>query len=269
MYGISLVVNTVRRVNCAKRLPFYISAYRVLNCRSLGRALDMLTLVLSMVILAPAYSQAQEQGSNTLEIIYVEMPPYTYTKPDGNPGGTLIDVSRRVLLSLKRDFTFRSVSLEELERLSRDADFDIAHLIGAFPLPKKELSFGHLPLGYLNLQAYFIDAPGIRGITDLKGRELILLKGYSYGYLRDYFNVPENRMRIVFADDHRHALKLLKQGKNRYLIDYQKPFERAVEPASLQTLQHYSLSEIPMYWAVSAKHVELLQAMEHELSRSK
>jgi len=220
-----------------------------------------------MVMLAPAYVQAQ--SSDTLEIIYVEMPPYTYTKPDGVASGTLIDVSRRVLLSLGRDFTFQSVSLDELEQLSRTANFDIAHLIGAFPLPKKELSFGHLPLGYLNLQAYFIDAPAVRGIADLKGRELILLKGYSYGYLRDYFNLPENRMRIVFADDHRHALELLKQGSNRYLIDYQKPFEGVVGPASLLKLQQYSLSEIPMYWAVSSKRVALLQAMERELSQAK
>ncbi len=221
----------------------------------------LLLHIVGLVGLLPiAHSWAMDQQS--LEVIYVEMPPLTYLNSAGAADGLLIRKTSALLQELNHPHHFRRVSLEELATMSADADLGLVHLIGAFPVPKKSVSFGSRPLSYLRLHAYFSDAKSIKARSDLRGKEVILLKGFSYGYLRDYLNIPENRVRILFADSHQHALSLLREKAGRYLLNYERPFGAAVGQSAVQSLKHYSLSEIPIYWAAGESSAALLPKLE-------
>lgn len=214
-------------------------------------------LAWSSLVLAISPSKTQ------LEVIYVDMPPFTYQDENGKASGILIEKTAKALSKIEQPFIFRKVDLEHLAQQSRSDELGLVHLIGAFPVPKKSVSFGSRPLSYLRLHAYYINAKAIRTRSDLRAKEVILVKGYSYGYLRDYLNIPENRVRLIMADDHRHALELLRAAPGRYLLNYQRPFKAAVGRQGLIDLQHYALSEIPIYWAagkVFAKKLPLLEA---------
>ncbi|MCV6623141.1 MAG: hypothetical protein OIF51_15480 [Cellvibrionaceae bacterium] len=224
----------------------------------LQRLLLHIAVLLNLLSLTPAWASEQQ----SLEVIYVDMPPLTYLNSSGEADGLLLRKTSALLNELDHPHHFRRVSLEELATLSAEASLGLVHLIGAFPVPKKSVSFGSRPLSYLRLHAYFSDAKNIRARSDLRGKEVILLKGFSYGYLRDYLNIPENRVRLLFANSHQQALALLKEKPGRYLLNYERPFEAAVGHGTVQALKHYSLSEIPIYWAAGEGSAALLPKLE-------
>lgn len=208
---------------------------------------------------------AENQAIAPLEVIYVDMPPFTYQDKDGKAAGILIEKTAKALSNIQQDFIFRKVDLRHLAQRSRSEELGLVHLIGAFPVPKKSVSFGSRPLSYLRLQAYYINAKKIRTRSDLRAKDVILLKGYSYGYLRDYLNIPENRVNLILADNHQQALELLKAGKDRYLLNYERPFKAAVGQKQLNDLKHYPLSEIPIYWAAGKSFSPRLPELEAQL----
>ncbi len=234
--------------------------------RSGQRLIIRLFITIFTLALSSIVHSNDVRDEEKLEVIYVDMPPYTFRKPDGQAAGSLIELSRKALLKAGQPHVFSYVPLAQLQQRSLSGDMGLAHLIGAFPVPKQKVLFGTRPLSYLHLQAYFIDAPAIRAITDLKGHEVILVRGYSYGYLRDYLNIPENRVSAVVVESHQEALRALKERPDRYLIDYRKPLEQAVGLESIEALQSYSLSEIPIYWAAGQRYQALLMKLEAQLN---
>ncbi len=200
-----------------------------------------------------------------LDVIYVDMPPFTFLNSEGEADGILIRKTANALQKIKQPHRFRRVSLQELAELSGREDLGLVHLIGAFPVPKQSVSFGSRPLSYLRLHAYFIDAKSIRARSDLRNKDVILVKGYSYGYLRDYLNIPENRVNILFAENHQQALKMLRSKPGRYLLNYERPFKTAVGTDKVDALLQYSLSEIPIYWAAGNRFAQQLPKLEAQL----
>ncbi|GAA6153513.1 hypothetical protein [Pseudoteredinibacter isoporae] len=205
------------------------------------------------------------ESAKSLEVIYVDMPPFTFLNDQQEADGLLIHKTAAALKKINQAHHFRRVSLQELAQLSGRADLGLVHLIGAFPVPKQSVNFGSRPLSYLRLHAYFIDAKPIRARSDLRNKDVILVKGYSYGYLRDYLNIPENRVNILFADSHQEALHMLEAKAGRYLLNYARPFATAVGQGRLNTLQQYSLSEIPIYWAAGDSFARQLPKLEAQL----
>ncbi|MCV6614917.1 MAG: transporter substrate-binding domain-containing protein [Cellvibrionaceae bacterium] len=203
--------------------------------------------------------------ASELEVIYVDMPPYTYLDKNGRASGSLIDISRRALQAVGQPHRFTQVPLAQLQARSRSGDLGMVHLIGAFPIPKQSLSFGERPLSYLRLTVYYRDAAPLKHMADLRGREVILVRGYTYGYLRDYLQIPEQRVNLILVDNHRQALAALRAKPGRYLINYQKPFEFTVGAGVVAGLQHYLLSEIPVYWALQKNYADLLPKLERQL----
>ncbi|MBB6522476.1 hypothetical protein [Pseudoteredinibacter isoporae] len=205
------------------------------------------------------------EPSDSLEVIYVDMPPFTFLNEQDKADGILIRKTAAALKKINQPHHFRRVTLQELAQLSGRADLGLVHLIGAFPVPKQSVSFGSRPLSYMRLHAYFTDAKPIRARSDLRNKEVILVKGYSYGYLRDYLNIPENRVRILFAESHEQALQRLNAKPGRYLLNYERPFASAVGQSKLESLQQYSLSEIPIYWAAGNSFAGQLPELEAQL----
>lgn len=220
-------------------------------------SLDMLLNVLPAV--------AQEPSLAEVEVLYVNMPPYTFTDPQGQPQGILNRLTGEILGQQGIQANFVEVPLEQLfSRISKGHN-GVVHLIGAFPVPKQKLSFSQRPLAYLQLNAYYLNAPPVQKLSDLRGKQVILVKGYTYGYLRDYLQLPENRVKLIVVDSHQQAIKLLDRQPNLYLLNYEKPFVTAVGNVEAQRLNQYLLSEIPVYWASAKNNTAILLRMEQGL----
>lgn len=224
----------------------------------------LFTSVLSFLVTLHCSASAMA-ADQAVDVIYINMPPYTYTDEQGRASGILNRLTRQVLEQQNIHANFVEVPRPQLFDQVNQGHRGIAHLIGAFPVPKQQLKFSSRPLAYLHLKVYYTAAPDVRNMSDLRGKEVILLKGYTYGYLHDYLKLTENRVKLILVDSHEQGFKLLRQQSNLYLLDYEKPLLEAVGEIKVQQLNQYSLSEIPVYWASSAKNSSLLLLMEQGL----
>lgn len=228
--------------------------------------LFVLLIVVSLGISLDAQpAVAQEPSLAEVDVLYVNMPPYTFTDQQGQPRGILNRLTGEVLKQQGIQANFVEVPLEQLFSRVNAGHNGVMHLIGAFPVPKQRLSFSQRPLAYLQLNAYYRDAPAVQKLSDLRGKQVVLVKGYTYGYLRDYLQLPENRVKLIVVDSHLQAVKLLSRQPNLYLLNYEKPFVTAVGDVKTQRLNQYLLSEIPVYWASAKNNTAILLRMEQGL----
>jgi polar amino acid transport system substrate-binding protein len=210
-------------------------------------------------------AMADEPPLSEVNILYVNMPPYTYTDAQGRAQGILNHLTLKILQQQNMQARFVEVPLTQLFDRINQGHNGVVHLIGAFPVPKQQLSFSERPLAYLQLKAYYRNAPEIQKLSDLRGKKVIMVKGYTYGYLRDYLQLPENRVTILLVDSHEQAIKLLSHQSELYLLNYEKPFHTAIGEAKVRQLNQYLLSEIPIYWASTKENSSILLRMEQGL----
>lgn len=189
-----------------------------------------------------------------VKVVYVDFHPYTFTNAAGEADGLLNQLTRKVLEEAGLEVAFRELPLPVMFEEINRGDMDIAHLISAFPVWKHIMKFGRKPLVKLHLQVYFTDnmAP-VRTLQDFRGKSVILVKGFTYGYMRDYLQFPENRVKLTMADNHAVAFDALAVNRNVYVLDYRRPAERAIQGMELSGLMQRNLSQMPIYWAVSKR----------------
>ncbi len=230
--------------------------------RILGFVLQCIIAVLFSVT-AVGQSLAQ---SPPIKVAYVDFYPYTYTDSTGKPAGLLIDITSQVLKEAGLKASYVKMPLPQMFDLINRGDMDLAHLIQSFPVWKDKVIFGQTVLTKIHLDAYSnAGLPTIKSLADFRGKQVIVLRGYTYGYIRDYLNFPENRVVTLRVNDHREAFELLKRRPKAYLLDYRRPAQQEAEKMGLTALKSTSVEAMEINWAVSKKAENarrLLQTLE-------
>ncbi len=219
-----------------------------------SRARHLLRSGLGILLCVVTLLLATAVRAQPVKVVYVDFKPYTFTNEQGEADGLLNLLTRKVLNEAGLEAEFREMPLLQMYEEINRGDLDIAFLMGAFPVWKHVMIFGREPLARLQLQVYFTDnMPPVRSSQDLRGKSALLVKGYTYGYMRDYLQFPENRVQLTLADNHREAFETLASGRNIYLLDYLRPAEETVLKMQLPGLMQRTLSQVPIYWAVSKR----------------
>ncbi len=81
--------------------------------------------------------------------------------------------------------------------------------------------FSKKPVYSTKLNVYHIgDKPPIKSKEDLVGKEIITIRGYSYGGLLKFISDPANKIDNEVASRHKAAFEMLKNNRADYVIDY-------------------------------------------------
>ncbi len=210
----------------------------------LGR-LCAVTLALFVLLPPPA------AWAEPVKVGCVEFPPLTYTGPDGHPSGKAIELVSAILRRAGLDYEIKCYPGARLMASLRDGSSHVAMLI-RHPDILDSVQYGHLPMAYLDLDAYRLGTtPPLEGIEKVRGRSVILLRGYGYGGWIDFFKDPANRVNVSFADSREAAIRMLASGHGDYLIDYADPAALALARSSLTGLQSETLVRLESYFLVS------------------
>lgn len=104
-------------------------------------------------------------------------------------------------------------------------------------------------------------SPPIAHKSDLNGKSIITIRGYSYAGWRDYINAPENAILNNSAGDHFSAFAMLEAGRAEYLIDYAGPSQEVIEAQSIQGLVSDSVSLTDVFLVLSKQYPDAEQVM--------
>jgi len=230
----------------------------------------MPTLVFSKLLIMVIFftSVSYARSSQELVLGYIEFPPFTYTNQHGSADGTLLKEAQKIIE--QAGFQVNTIHLPAA-RLKKHLEIGEVDLWLGIKPPKDledKVLLGKQKLSTIRLNLYSLLAKEAIDIADLKGQEVIVIRGYSYGGVIDYLNDSKNNIKIHETHDHAAAFKMLAKKRANYLLAYQKPSDLALQQLTIDKLKVNNLSTLPIYFIVSKRDSNakaVLATLEHLL----
>lgn len=189
-----------------------------------------------------------------LKVVYVELPPYTYTDPDGTPKGSLVALTQKVASDAGLEYGAESVPARRLFQGIAAGEYDMFIGIKTPEAFQGTTVASRSVIARIDLHAWSIGAaPEVRVKEDLAGKQVIVLTGYSYGGWRSYFEDPANRVQMIEARTPEQALQLLVAGRAPILLQYELPMEQALGGKRPPDLKSSLISSLDCHFVISSK----------------
>lgn len=200
-------------------------------------------------------------ATNTLRVAYVEFPPYTYQNIDGNPAGTFIDVTRKVVKEAGYEAEFVYLPISRVYLYLVNGRIDV--WVGLTHVPKlldDVLESRITPVSAQLSAWYRSDTGALENFGQLKGKTVIVINGYTYGGLIDWLNSTDD-INVTEAPNHRSAIEMLKRERGDYLLDYQEPLRQILTQPSDSIIQESNVRTRRTAWIFSLAnpHAALLR----------
>lgn len=204
-----------------------------------------------------------------IHVGYYEFPPYSYTDAQGQPSGSGLELTARLLDAAGYEADFRSYPGARLYAGLLDGSIQLwAGASGKPELAGHTLEGRHL-LGEITLNLYFrLDTPAPIIPDELHDRGVILITGYSYW--QDVNQWLEDPVRNIIAHrtrSHTSALEMLQRRRADYLLDYRAPVEQAMRELGMDDLPFVEVQRLPLRMIYS-RHAPGAERLRDGLDRA-
>ncbi|WP_408955942.1 methyl-accepting chemotaxis protein [Natroniella sp. ANB-PHB2] len=190
-------------------------------------------------------------------LAYIDIPPFTYTTENGEAAGIIIEKARRVFEEVGIKVIEREYPVERMIKglSSGGVDFWCGVEISSL---KDEAYYGKEIIDTLEMNIYAIGnrSKEIKVREDLRGKSVVIMKGYGYAGWRSYIKDENNNVNFQEAATHEQALRILKRGSVDYLLDYAYPVEKALNDSDIviSNLKKQTIKRSDIYMIISKKY---------------
>ena len=103
-----------------------------------------------------------------------------------------------------------------------------------------------------------------KSINELKGKKVIIIRGYHYGGFIKFLKDPANQIILHPTNDHIQAFKMLLAHRANYLVDYRQPAKWTFKSGSLpqKDINDVSIKKIKIFFIVSKKTPNAISLMK-------
>lgn len=223
-------------------------------------------LILITLLWLPVAHTAE--AKQRIHVGYYEFPPYSYTDAQGQPSGSGLELTARLLEQAGYQAEFRSYPGARLYSGLQDGSVQIwPGAPGKTELAEHTLEGRHL-LGEITLNLYFRpDTPPPRLPDDLHGRGVILITGYSYWQdVNQWLEDPARQITRHRTSSHTSALEMLERRRGDYLLDYQTPVEQAKRALAMSDLPFVEVQRLPLR-LIFSRHAPDAERLRDDLDR--
>ncbi len=221
------------------------------------------------LLLVSTLSLAGVPQRETVTVRYLEFPPYSFTNSEGQPDGSIIRLTQRLLRQAGYPAAFRSAPSARL--YGGLADGSIHLWPGAPGVPQLQgLTLeSRYEVAEVNLNLYHRgDTPAPLLPEGLRNKRVILLTGYTYRPpVSDWLKDPQLGIKSTQTSSHASALAMLKLRRGDFFIDYQSPVERELQARNLAPLPYITLHRLPIKLIIS-KAAPNSQQLRDDLDRA-
>ncbi|AVO52252.1 ABC transporter substrate-binding protein [Ectopseudomonas mendocina] len=223
-------------------------------------------LILITLLWLPVAHTAE--AKQRIHVGYYEFPPYSYTDAQGQPSGSGLELTARLLEQAGYQAEFRSYPGARLYSGLQDGSVQIwPGAPGKTELADHTLEGRHL-LGEITLNLYFRpDTPPPHLPDDLQGRGVILITGYSYWQdVNQWLEDPARQITRHRTSSHTSALEMLERRRGDYLLDYQTPVEQAKRALAMGDLPFVEVQRLPLR-LIFSRHAPNAERLRDDLDR--
>ncbi len=220
------------------------------------------------VALIPLFLWIASQNicAEPLEVGVLHFPPFYIVESVNQVEGHIVDMITTILKRASIDYVVRGYPPKRLYQNVADGTTNI--WIGNIEVPvyKDKIFHSDFPIVLLELRVYAIgDTELPSTLEELRGKEIITMRGYSYGGVIHFLEDPENNIILDPSNSHTSALLKLQGGRSDYLLDFKYPISQELKTTEVKDLTYRTLLKIPTYMIVSKKTPnaeEILHRME-------
>ena len=192
--------------------------------------------------------------TNSIRMGVIPFAPYYYTNENGQQDGWMYKIIKKISHKLDRQLRTKDLTPKRAikEMASGNIDFIIA--LKTFKGIEKIGHIGNHPLARIRLSAYSVGkTKPMKKYSDLIGKDVIMVQGYSYGGLASFVKNPENKVTYHVVGTHALGLKMMKHSRADYLIAYKGPTESALKNYPIPNLSSTTIKELSVYFVFSKK----------------
>lgn len=206
----------------------------------------------SVIILILSFSTS---SSETLKVGASFAPPY-YTVEGENVTGIFGDLMSKVFSEAGFDFIWKPYPTKRvyMNLINGEIDVYLGPLKPEFEGFQESVIHSEFSPVSIELRCfYFGENPEITKHEELSGKNILLIRGYTYGGLVNFIHDPKNNVQYTEISSFGQAIAMLKTKRADYHLDYRKTGEIYLENTPEPDLKHSTLSRVDLYFIVS-KH---------------
>lgn len=188
----------------------------------------------------------------------------TRTNAQGEPDNPLRQVAEALFAQAGIPWHSTTFPAPRLFRYLQNGSTQFSMLVKA-PALQECCLFSRKPVAVAEIRAYRRAATApLRGAPDLAGKQVITIRGYSYGGLIDFLADEKQQVTNNVAGSHVSAFRMLDSGRAQYLIDYAGPASEVLAAERIEGMAYDVLSRQDVYLVLSKSYPDA-QAVMHRL----
>jgi polar amino acid transport system substrate-binding protein len=207
-------------------------------------------VVLAFCLYFPASAQAAEP----LKVGVLDFPPFYIVKSETDVTGSMTDVIRKTLDKAGIKYVLSGLPPKRLYKNLTDGTTDIWMGIKGVPDYEGHVLYSDIETQEIEIRLYTLkDKPLLKSLDELKGKKVIIQRGYGYGGMIKFLEDPNNNITLDPTDGHDLAFKKLLKGRSDYVLDYKQPAEATIAKEKFTGLAYSSLKSLKIQFIVSKK----------------
>jgi len=182
---------------------------------------------------------------------------------NGEPDNPLLPVAAALFSKMGIPWRARTYPASRMFSYLQDGTAQFSMLVKA-PSLQACCLLSRKPVATAEIRAYRRagTAPA-RTREDLAGKQVIAIRGYSYGGLAAYLADPGNRITVHETQAHASAFKMLANARADYLIDYAGPAGEVLAAEPVEGMVYDVLSRQDVHLVLSKNYPNAAQVMQH------
>lgn len=230
-----------------------------------ARVIFVLAALLCLGALAPWGAQkVHAEQRRTLLISGPPFPTGWMYLEDGSVGGIRLDFFDKVATHAGFDWRGELYPAKRLMGFLVSGEVDLSMLVKNPLLDKPEILTGSEPVYTENLNVYGPEGSApVAYRSDLKGKRVVVMRGYGYGGFRNWLDDPANEVELFEVDTFQQAISVLILRDMDYALLYDLNFESGLnalaiedKEALLEAARAFTItawSSVPVYFHLSRK----------------
>lgn len=211
----------------------------------------LITLGIAVTISGSGYITPEKQ---VLKIGYIEFPPVFFTNENGEPEGNLISLAGKVLPRAGYDWTASSYPTKRMVKMIITGELDLWIGLSTLPPFQDTTYIGESTVTTIELNAYRVgNKENITSKGDLVGKDIIIMRGYSYGGWINFIKDSNNNINFIEIDNHKQGLLMIQANRADYFLDYTGPINNELKNIEIPNLSSNRISAFEARFVVSRK----------------
>lgn len=200
-------------------------------------------------LLCPVLPAAAQEPASAAEPAiragYIEFPPYSYTDPNGQPAGDMIELVKLLAQRSGHKVEFTHYPSFRLFKTLESGQVEVWAAVLNHPVLLPHILQSRYRLARLKLNLYYPGKSAPQLPQDLRGSRLLVMQGFVYpnSPLTPFIEDPAYNISKIQAPTHDAAVQMLHRQRADYLLNYQAPMEQLARvtaqpsPASITVLE--------------------------------